>query len=388
MKAGLLMTGLRAGLRYCHLGGRLVNALGAVPASAFDVVPPRPMPDMACNAMVCGTCHERLVSVRRRVAVRGLSLAEGRELFGRVVTTGSPQREAELDFPGLVADDFYRVWSCACGIVRALNRSRFAADPGADDMSTTIPEAWRCAGHPVIDTVAAIDGVSLPASVEEAAALTVALARGTERPAMPEWLGARSDAWLVRLLHLFGGTEVGLKLARGVVAALATDDGQVVHLAARVLSNWQAEPVDVETIDQALAAAVMSLDGSVARLAWRERRETAADVLMDAMADRVSLGSKAVEAAAWHMVSWHAKGRSRLLGALAGRFPDVFIASPEKGGPLARADIIAMLVAMAREGGREQAAAFIDAVRSLGVMPADSLEELARVNVPRLVPSA
>jgi hypothetical protein len=37
--------------------------------------------------------------------------------------------------------------------------------------------------------------------------------------------------------------------------------------------------------------------------------------------------------------------------------------------------------------GRPTASAFIDAVGKLGLMPADRLEELARVNVPALVPS-
>ena len=367
-------------MRYCHLGGRLVNAHGAIPLAPFDFVPPPPGPDIGCSAMVCADCGKALASWPRHVPIREFSLAEGRTLHARL--QAASREPLELQVPGLQADAVYRVWVCGCGVVVPVSRGRFAADAGADDMGRAIPQAWRCAGHPRLDPMVPLDGVVLPQTVVEAAALVVALAHGTEVPAMPEWLNDRPDAWLVRLLHLVEGQTTLQTLAHGLFHALLLDDGPVVHLAASTLATWRRPPGNDPGTDEALGNAIRSLTGAEAALGWRARRESALDWLMLAVANRLSEGATRLEDAAWHMCHWTSKRRPQLLGALAGLRPDVFIVRPECVGPLGRAEFIAMLVGIVTHADVAKARAFVTAVRNLGKFADETIDDIVRVNTP------
>lgn len=201
-------------MNFCINRGRLVGGRGAIPEAPFDFVWPGIGPSFGCNSLVCEECRQPVKNQPGLRLAHPLSAEEQQRLAGAEVWS-------ELVGDLVSREEDSRVYACACASV-TIDRERNVGDDDCQpNMDRPLPAGWGCAGHPLLELPATIDGLTV-AEGGPLEPLAAAALRG--ELATPAPFDSYPAAWLQRLFHLVGHTSLSHALSRAVAASLACDD--------------------------------------------------------------------------------------------------------------------------------------------------------------------
>lgn len=199
-------------LRYCELGGAVVNGKRPISTDASVYKHPATGPLYGCNRLRCGTCGEWVRHGPPGLVGKGDLRPHREALFEEVDWSSSPLLEKQ--------DPSYRLYACRCTVWMEVTVHPMV-DPDPDVDSPSLP--WACQGHPPPTLPATVGETTLSAETDFESLVDRILTGWS--PYEPARDGDDGPAtWLARLYSYLLGLPEAERLSAAVSRHLDEDD--------------------------------------------------------------------------------------------------------------------------------------------------------------------
>ena len=212
---------------YCHLGGRLVNGLMAIPSAPFDYVWEKG-PLIGCNNLFCKDCNSPVMQWP------GLALRANAGRFQ--VPTSQPGWEKAIASGIFDRDPESRLYGCCCSVRTETQFRDLEAEE--DDFTDPVP-SWYCAGHPPLVPGDSVDGIPINNDANLVSSIQASLA-GNNPAAAPDFTAEYPACWVHRLYRVFHPDKLAGAISRMVATHLTATEPR---LRGGALDFFRREPL-------------------------------------------------------------------------------------------------------------------------------------------------